>query len=119
MKRIFFLALLSALSGTLFGQNKKKPRTDESVQRLDSVFFKNEWLYLAAQTEKDEFLIVEIPETEPRFFVFPSEDKKAFYITFIDDILKYNLQQEFSKKKEVAFYSFKIKVFTDSVFKIS
>ena len=47
-----------------------------------SVFVKNERLYLAAQTAEDEFLMVEIPETEPRFFVFPSEDDKIFHITF-------------------------------------
>ncbi|WP_310994062.1 polyphosphate kinase 1 [Aequorivita marina] len=73
-----------------------------------SVFVKNEWLYLAAQTTKSEFLLVEIPDSEPRFFVFPSEDKKTFYITFIDDILKYNLQKEFTEEMETAFYSFKI-----------
>lgn len=73
-----------------------------------SVFVKNERLYLAAQTSKDEFLMVEIPDTEPRFFVFPSEDEKQFYITFIDDILKYNLQKEFSDKTDTAFHSLKI-----------
>ena len=73
-----------------------------------SVFVKNERLYLAAQTAEDEFLMVEIPETEPRFFVFPSEDDKEFYITFIDDILKYNLQKEFSEERDSAFHSLKI-----------
>jgi polyphosphate kinase len=73
-----------------------------------SVFVKNERLYLAAQTAEDEFLMVEIPETEPRFFVFPSEDDKEFYITFIDDILKYNLQKEFSEERDTAFHSLKI-----------
>lgn len=73
-----------------------------------SVFVKNERLYLAAQTAEDEFLMVEIPETEPRFFVFPSEDDKIFHITFIDDILKYNLQKEFSEKRDTAFHSLKI-----------
>ncbi|MAO47472.1 MAG: polyphosphate kinase 1 [Aequorivita sp.] len=73
-----------------------------------SVFVKNERLYLAAQTADDEFLMVEIPETEPRFFVFPSADDKTFHITFIDDILKYNLQKEFSEKRDTAFHSLKI-----------
>ncbi len=73
-----------------------------------SVFVKNERLYLAAKTGEDEFLMVEIPDTEPRFFVFPSEDEKTFHITFIDDILKYSLQKEFSKKRETAFHSLKI-----------
>lgn len=73
-----------------------------------SVFVKNERLYLAAQTAEDEFLMVEIPDTEPRFFVFPSENNKEFNITFIDDILKYNLQKEFSKERDTAFHSLKI-----------
>lgn len=73
-----------------------------------SVFVKNERLYLAAQTAEDKFLMVEIPDTEPRFFVFPSENNKEFNITFIDDILKYNLQKEFSKERDTAFHSLKI-----------
>ncbi len=63
---------------------------------------------MAAKIGIDEFLMVEIPDTEPRFFVFPSEDGKTFYITFIDDILKYNLQKEFSEKRDTAFHSIKI-----------
>lgn len=73
-----------------------------------SVFVKNERLYLAAKIGTDEFLMVEIPDTEPRFFVFPSEDGKTFHITFIDDILKYNLQKEYSEKRDTAFHSIKI-----------
>jgi polyphosphate kinase len=73
-----------------------------------SVFVKNERLYLAAQTGEAEFLMVEIPDSEPRFFVFPSKDEKEFYITFIDDILKYNLQREFAQENELDFYSIKI-----------
>ncbi|MCZ4319876.1 polyphosphate kinase 1 [Aequorivita viscosa] len=73
-----------------------------------AIFVKNERLYLAAQTAKEEFLLVEIPESEPRFFVFPSKNEKEFYITFIDDILKYNLQKEFAKGNELDFYSIKI-----------
>lgn len=96
---------------TKYYEQVLKPITEisrHSIKEKHSVFVKNEWLYLTAHTEKDEFLIVEIPEAEPRFFVFPSEDEKIFYVTFIDDILKYNLQQEISKEKEKEFYSFKI-----------
>lgn len=74
----------------------------------DSVFVKNERLYLAAQTANDEFLMVEIPDTEPRFFVFPSLNNEDFHITFIDDILKFNLQKEHSEKQETTFHSLKI-----------
>lgn len=41
MKRILFLALLTAMSGTLFGQNKKESKTSGNTQHLDSVFFKH------------------------------------------------------------------------------
>ncbi|HET8803521.1 MAG TPA: polyphosphate kinase 1, partial [Aequorivita sp.] len=72
------------------------------------VFVKNERLYLAAQIENGEFILVEIPETEPRFFVFPSEDNKNFHITFIDDILKFNLKNQYSEKEKTDFFSIKI-----------
>lgn len=72
------------------------------------IFVKNEALYLTSKTKKGEFAMVEIPETEPRFFVFPSEGDQNFHITFIDDILKYNLQREFAEKDEVEFHSIKI-----------
>lgn len=79
-----------------------------------SVFVKNETLYLAAEIEKNEFAMVEIPPSEARFFVFPntttesSKKKPSYFITFIDDILKYNLEKEFSEKEEVRFHSLKI-----------
>ncbi len=82
---------------------------------VKEVFVKNETLYLAAKIEKDEFAIVEIPQAEPRFFVFPnpsaepsSKNETSFYITFIDDILKYHLEKEFSKTKKVHFHAIKI-----------
>lgn len=75
------------------------------------VFVKNETIYLAALLADKEFALVEIPQSEPRFFVFPkvSEGKETFYyVTFIDDILKYNLEKEFSNSEKVKFHSIKI-----------
>ena len=74
------------------------------------VFVKNETLYLAADIRNDEFAIVEIPQSVSRFFIFPntSADETSFYITFIDDILKYNLEKEFSSNGTVKFHSIKI-----------
>ena len=76
----------------------------------DSVFVKNERLYLAAKTGEDTFTMVEIPDSEPRFFVFPKEESNSFYVTFIDDILRYNLQKQFDNTDtdEVKFHSIKI-----------
>lgn len=79
-----------------------------STTEEHSVFVENEWLYLAGQISEEEFLLVEIPDSEPRFFIFPSEDEKRFYITFIDDILKYNLQKELSQDVAAVFHSLKI-----------
>ncbi|MBT0607548.1 polyphosphate kinase 1 [Aequorivita echinoideorum] len=72
-----------------------------------SVFVKNEMLYLAGQKSEDEFILVEIPETEPRFFVFPS-DNDTFNITFIDDVLKHNLLEDYAEDSISEFYSIKI-----------
>lgn len=82
--------------------------------KAKNVFVENETIYLAAEIGNDEFAMVEIPQEEPRFFVFPrssqkaSDDAKSFYITFLDDILKFNLQKEFSQKEDVKFHSIKI-----------
>ena len=73
-----------------------------------SVFVENEKLYLTAKTGEDEFMMVKIPDTEPRFFVFPSNEDGPFHITFIDDILKFNLKKEFLVSKEGDFHSLKI-----------
>ncbi len=72
----------------------------------DNVFVKNEHLYLAAILSKDEFALVEIPEDEPRFFVFPKQNGK-YYITFIDDILKYCLRQSPEMEKDLTFFAIK------------
>ena len=72
----------------------------------DSVFIENEVLYLAAQLENNSFKLVKIPEDEPRFFTFPKHNGK-YFITFIDDILKYNLRQTPQKEENITFYSIK------------
>ena len=79
-----------------------------SIKDKKEVFVKNETSYLTAQITQGEFAILEIPDSQPRFFVFPSKQKEVFHIAFIDDILKYNLQKELSKEEEINFYSIKI-----------
>lgn len=71
-----------------------------------SLFVKNETLYLAAE-KGNEFIIAEIPKDEPRFFVFPKQNGKH-YITFIDDILKFNLRQTPQGEQNLNFHSIKI-----------
>lgn len=72
----------------------------------DAVFVENESSYITAQVSKNEFQVVPIPKDEPRFFVFPS-DNDAYYITFIDDIIKYNLYRIQSELK-LSYYAIKI-----------
>ena len=112
-----------------FSEKQKKIASDYYREKLRSIteicrhskaekhsaFVKNELLYLAAETTKNEFVLVEIPQTEPRFFVFPqlsdnknTKEKGPFYITFIDDILKFNLQKELAEEYTSDFHSLKI-----------
>jgi len=72
----------------------------------DTVFIENEALYLAAQLENNTFKLVKIPDDEPRFFTFPKHNGK-YFITFIDDVLKYSLKQTPQKEENITFYSIK------------
>jgi len=99
-------------------QNTLKPIVEvgrNPYSEKHKVFVKNETLYLTAALPGNEFALVENPQSEPRFFVFPnssegisSERETSFYITFIDDILKYNLEKEFPNSGKIKFYSIKI-----------
>ena len=79
----------------------------------DSVFVENECSYITASISKDKFEVVQIPKDEPRFFVFPSLNQEkntkneTHYITFIDDIIKYNLYRT-QPELELSYYAIKI-----------
>lgn len=64
---------------------------DSSIK--NSIFAKNEASYLVTLEDENQIQLVEIPSNESRFIVFPSTNK-THHITFIDDILKYNLLKE-------------------------
>lgn len=72
----------------------------------DSVFVENEASYIATCMSKTKFQVVQIPKDEPRFFVFPS-DNDTHYITFIDDIIKYNLYR-IQSDLNLSYYAIKI-----------
>ncbi|OAB79720.1 polyphosphate kinase 1 [Cochleicola gelatinilyticus] len=78
-----------------------------STKDKNSIFVRNEALYLTAFENEDTLKIVEIPKEEPRFFVFPKQNGN-YYITFIDDVLKYSLKQTPKKEENLNFYSIKI-----------
>ncbi|NND88406.1 MAG: polyphosphate kinase 1, partial [Flavobacteriaceae bacterium] len=78
-----------------------------STDRPSEAFIENEALYLAAKHDASEYQLVKIPDEAPRFFVFPKQNGKH-YITFVDDILKYNLRQSSQQERDITFYSLKI-----------
>ncbi|WP_179344176.1 polyphosphate kinase 1 [Winogradskyella ursingii] len=71
----------------------------------DSIFVENEASYLTTLSG-ETLQLVKIPDSEPRFFSFPSENGKH-YITFIDDILKYGLGK-IHPDDNVRYYALKI-----------
>ncbi|MBO6879214.1 polyphosphate kinase 1 [Winogradskyella sp.] len=71
----------------------------------ESIFVENEASYLTTLSN-GELQLVKIPDSEPRFFTFPTKNGKHF-ITFIDDILKYNLGENHSED-QVTYYALKI-----------
>jgi len=86
-------------------KNKSKSKT-HSILNKNSVFVENEALYLTALLDNETFEIVSIPENEDRFFIFPQENGNH-YITFIDEILKYNLKLKHDNKA-LNFYELKL-----------
>ncbi|MCK7590367.1 polyphosphate kinase 1 [Subsaxibacter sp. CAU 1640] len=72
----------------------------------DAVFVENESSYITASISKTKFQVVQIPKDEPRFFVFPSDDN-TYAITFIDDIIKYNLYR-IQSDLDLSYYAIKI-----------
>ena len=78
------------------------------------VFIENEASYITAMLSKNTIQWVKIPENESRFFVFPSENNKH-YITFIDDIIKYNLRKT-QNQQALTFYA--IRISKDAEFQI-
>ncbi|TDU43858.1 polyphosphate kinase [Gelidibacter sediminis] len=73
----------------------------------DAVFVENECSYITASISEDTFQVVQIPKDEPRFFVFPASGDEKYYITFIDDIIKYNLYKS-QPELDISYYAIKI-----------
>ncbi|EDM43570.1 polyphosphate kinase [unidentified eubacterium SCB49] len=73
----------------------------------EDAFFKNETLYLSSLLDDNALEMVEIPQEAPRFFIFPKQNGKH-YITFIDDVLKYNLKQTAKGELKKTYYSIKL-----------
>jgi polyphosphate kinase len=75
--------------------------TNDEVE--EELFIENEKLYLAT-VYNERLMVFKIPVDSGRFVVFPSEDD-THYITFVDDILKYNLTEVYP---ENTFHAIKV-----------
>lgn len=82
---------------------KNKLILDISKGDQNNLFFmENEQLYLLSLLKNEESIIVKIPGNSDRFVLLPKENN-TYFITFIDDILKYNLTKFYKSK----FYAIK------------
>ncbi len=77
-------------------------------------------LYLAVllrdskEDEEDEYAIIEIPDSIPRFVILPDSNGKKF-VMFVDDIIRYNLKDIFTLFEEYdTFKAYSIKVTRDA-----
>ncbi|WP_228852530.1 polyphosphate kinase 1 [Aegicerativicinus sediminis] len=73
----------------------------------ESVFVENEASYITTKLSNNQFQLVKIPAEVDRFIVFNKEGNE-YYITFIDDIIKYNLYLENDDKDLLKYYAIKI-----------
>ncbi|WP_037348774.1 polyphosphate kinase 1 [Sediminibacter sp. Hel_I_10] len=93
---------------TTYFEDTLKPKIDLKNtyhDNSDTIFIENEASYLTTMSGETLHL-VKIPDDEPRFFTFPSENGHH-YITFIDDILKFGLAK-IHPDDEVRYYALKI-----------
>ncbi len=76
--------------------------SDATIDK-ENPFIENEALYLIGQLKDKSLVWSKINEGTPRFVELPKE-KDQHFITFVDDILKYNLGKEYG----TLFYTIKI-----------
>ena len=79
-------------------------------KKEDHLFLQNKCLYLVVQFDDkgNKLAVVNIPSDKTgRFVVLPSEGDQH-YITFLDDIIRYNLTDVFSDKEIKGIYSVKL-----------
>ncbi len=76
--------------------------SDATIDK-ENPFIENEALYLVGQLKNKSLVWSKINEGTPRFVPLPKE-KSQHFLTFVDDILKYNLEAEYG----TSFYTIKI-----------
>lgn len=97
VKRYFFEKVYPTLTPTYFGPDEAAP------------FLDNRGLYFVVALQEDERLaVVEIPsENHARFVELPVTEKGYYPITFLDDIIRFNLE-ELLGKPVVGAYAIKV-----------
>lgn len=94
----------NAFSSAFFNKiGINKYTTIKSSNHDEEHFIENEKQYLVAKYEEDQLIWVKLPEHYDRFLTLPGDDSKL-EITFIDDVIRDNLE----KKYGVHFYSVKV-----------
>ncbi len=103
-----------SLSQKKFAENYFKEHLEHKLsisinnqEGKETVFIENEQLYLTALSNNSNLIIVKIPDDTSRFIELPKENNE-YFITFVDDILKYNLPQIYSENGTSNFYAIKI-----------
>ncbi len=87
---------------------KDKLTIHDNIEPNDkTIFIENEQLYLTALVHNNQLVIVKIPSDTPRFVTFP-EEHNTHYVTFVDDILEYNLSKVYAQEEAAKFYAIKV-----------
>jgi polyphosphate kinase len=84
---------------TYFGENLRRRLHPVLIDpEGQPPFLKNKGLYFVIQFEEEaQLALVDIPSDElPRFLALPSGDQEH-YLTFLDDMVRFNLEQLFAK----------------------
>lgn len=76
----------------------------------DSPFLENKSLYLVVEfdDENDKIAIVNIPSDEVGRFVVLPKEKDEYFITFLDDVIRYNIKEVFEDQSVKGVYSIKV-----------
>ncbi|MEM6685304.1 MAG: polyphosphate kinase 1 [Bacteroidota bacterium] len=98
-----FTASQQAFAKSYYKEHLENTVSATTHTDADSLFIENEKLYLASVLQA-QLIVFKIPVDSGRFVVFPAENG-TYFITFVDDILKYHLTEVYP---ENTFHSLKV-----------
>ena len=95
-----------------FFEDKIKPHLEITIveTKAGNVFLKNKSLYLVVQLDKmgQRLAVINIPSDEAGRFVMLPDNRKKHGVTFIDDIIRYNLPEILPNENIQGVYSVKM-----------